>query len=109
NGCDPAIGEIVASSDIRSKLRLNIVNSLRLVCDGGPSVQEKDVHMAGTLLLGEDPVACDAVGYTILNEARSLRGLSPLLSEARIPRQLVTAAAFGLGHADIEEIEIDNI
>ena len=88
---------------------VTVVNSLRVVCDGGPSAQEKDIHMMGTLLFGEDPVACDAVGYNLLNEARSLRGLPPLLPEAKLPKQLVTAAALGLGHADNEEIEIESV
>jgi hypothetical protein len=109
NGCDPAIGEIVASDGVRGKLRLNIVNSLRVVFDGGPGVQEKSVHTSGTLLFGQDPVACDAVGYNILNEARSLHGLPPLLQEAKMPKQLVTAAALGLGRADIEEIEVESL
>jgi hypothetical protein len=109
NGCDPAIGEIVASEDIKAKLRLNIVNALRVVCDGGPSTLEKDVHMAGTLLLGRDPVACDAIGYNILNEARSLRGLPPLLGEAQMPRQLITAARLGVGQSDAEQIEVESL
>jgi hypothetical protein len=109
NGCDPAIGEIVASEAIQSKMRLNIVNALRVVCEGGPSAHEKEVHMAGTLLFGKDPVACDAIGYNILNEARSLRGLPPLLGEAQMPKQLVTAFRLGLGQADAEQIEVESL
>jgi hypothetical protein len=109
HGCDPAIAEIMASGEIRSKLRLNIVNALRIVCDGGPKVQEKHLHQAGSLLFGPDPVACDAIGYNLLNEARSLRGLPPILGEAKLPRHLLTAAVLGIGHADSEEIDVESL
>ena len=56
---------------------------------------------------GADPVACDAVGYGLLNEVRSLKGMEPLLSSARLPAQLVTAASLGVGHADREWIEVE--
>ncbi|MBN2563484.1 MAG: DUF362 domain-containing protein [Phycisphaerae bacterium] len=109
NGCDPAIGEIVASAQIRAKLKLNIVNALRVVLDRGPEARESDMHTAGTLLFGVDPVACDATGYGILNELRSQRGLRPLLPGAQVPDQLVTAAKLGLGQLDGERIDVRNV
>lgn len=108
-GCDPAIGEIVASEAIRGKLRLNIVNALRVAFDRGPDARESDIHTAGTLLLGTDPVACDATGYGILNEIRSLRDLRPLLPAARVPKQLITAAGLGLGQVDAEQIDVQRV
>jgi len=106
NGCDPAIAEIVASPPIRSKLKFNIVNGLRIPFDRGPEAGEKDMAAAGILLFGQDPVACDAVGYGILNEIRAIRKLKPLLPAARIPRQLVTAHGLGLGQYDSESVDI---
>ena len=106
-GCDPAIAEIVASEPIRSKLRLTIVNSIRTVFEGGPTVREESIHSVGTLLLGTDPVACDATGYNILSEVRALRGLSPLLPAAHLPRYLRTAGVLGLGQPDAEKIEVE--
>lgn len=109
NGCDPAIGEIVASKQIRSKLRLNVVNALRVVFDRGAEAGEREVATVGSLLFGIDPVACDAVGYGILNAARSSRKLKPLLPSAQVPRQLNTAAALGLGQFDAERIDLRTI
>jgi hypothetical protein len=108
-GCDPAIGQIVSSKQIRDKLKLNIVNALRIVVGQGAGVSEPDIHTAGTVLVGKDPVACDAVGYGILNEVRSLRRMPPLLAGARMPKQLGTAARLGLGVADLERIEVENV
>ncbi len=109
NGCDPAIGEISASSPIRNKLKLNIVNGLRVVFNRGPEAAERDMAIAGVLLIGRDPVACDATGFGILNKIRSLRELGPLLPGARVPRQLVTASDLGLGRFDEEAIEVQRL
>jgi hypothetical protein len=109
NGCDPAIGEIAAHPEIRNKLRINVVNALRVVYDDRPDLNGSGIHPASTLLVGVDPVACDAVGFGLLNEIRSLRGLGPLLSVAAIPRQLTTADRLGVGRADIERIRENRI
>lgn len=109
NGCDPAIGEIAASAPIRNKLKLNIVNGLRTVFEGGPEAGAKETDSVGTLLFGRDPVACDAIGYGILNEIRSLHQLGPLLPGSRAPRQLVTAARLGVGQFDVDAIDLQDL
>ncbi len=109
NGCDPAIGEIAGSQPIRGKARLNIVNALRVVFNGGPEAAEQDTHASGALLIGTDPVACDAVGYGLLNEIRSLHDLGPLVAGAQLPRQLVTAGKLGLGTIDSGQIDVQRI
>ncbi len=105
-GCDPAIAEINASPEIRGKLRLNIVNGLRVVFEGGSDADSKWIDAPGTLLLGTDPVACDSVSYGLLNEVRSVRGLPPLLPKAALPRQLQSAERLGIGLADAERIKV---
>jgi hypothetical protein len=109
HGCDPAIAEIVASDPIRTKLKLNVVNAIRVIYDRGPAAAEDNIHGAATLLLGRDPVACDAVGCDLLNEVRSLHKRAPLVPEARRPRSLVSAARLGVGNADAERIEVQDV
>lgn len=109
NGCDPSIGEIVASAPVKNKLKLNIVNGLRVVFDRGPEASEREMTSAGTLLFAKDPVACDAVGYAILNEIRSLHQLGPLLTSSTVPRQLMTAARLGVGRFDTEIIDLQKL
>lgn len=106
NGCSPAIGQIAASAPIRRRLRLNIVDALRVVYERGADAREREVHTFGGLLLSADPVACDAVGFSILNEIRSLRRFPPLLPDAEMPAQLATAHALGLGNPDASEIDL---
>lgn len=109
NGCDPAIAEIVSSPAIRGKMRLHITNALRVVFQGGPKVTEDSLHSMGTLLFSTDPVAGDAVGFGVLNEARSLHNLGPLMSDARAPRTLATAARLGLGQVDRDRIDLKRV
>lgn len=104
NGCDPAIAEIVASRPIQDRLRLNILNALQVVYEGGPEAKAADLHAAGELVFSLDPVAGDATGFGILNEIRALHGLTPLLPAASIPRFLASAARLGVGRADAEQI-----
>lgn len=106
-GCDPAIAEIVASAQIRQKMAMHIVNGLRVVFDKASEAGEAEIETCGTLLFAKDGVAADAVGYSMLNEVRSKRDLSPLLPEARIPRFLATAGRLGIGQWD--EAEIDQV
>jgi hypothetical protein len=90
-------------------LRLHIVNALRVVFDGCLAPRDEDAHNAGSILLSTDPVACDSVGYALLNEVRSLYQKGPLLPEARLPRQLVTASRLGLGVADADRIDVETV
>jgi len=106
NGCDPAIGEIVASSPIRSRLRLNVVNALRVPFEAGDDAGERRLHTFGGLLLTRDPVAGDAAGFSILNEIRGLQKLPPLLPHARVPAYLLSASKLGLGEYDAANIDL---
>ncbi|MFQ5422656.1 MAG: DUF362 domain-containing protein [Phycisphaerae bacterium] len=105
-GCAPAIGEIVASAPIRSRLRLNVVNALRVPFEAGDDAGTGKLHTFGGLLLTRDPVAGDAVGFSILNEIRGLRELPPLLPHARVPKQLLTASKLGAGEYDAANIDL---
>ena len=55
--CSPYVADIVALPQIRSKLRLHVVNALRMIYEGGPEAREGWVDAAGVLLFGVDPVA----------------------------------------------------
>lgn len=104
-GCDPAIAEIVAHPQIRNRLKLNIVNGLRVVFDRGAEASERDFASEGLLLVSEDPVATDMVGFATLNKIRAERGLGPLLPAPQRPKYLDTAGRIGLGVNDLERIK----
>jgi len=104
NGCSPYIGDIVGCEAIRPKLRLNIVNALRVMVDRGPQASEEYIDPAYLLIVSADPVAADTSGLMWLNRLRKERKLPPIGdSDESIP-YLREAQARGLGSADINKI-----
>lgn len=106
NSCCPYIGDIVALPQIRDKLKLNIVNALRLVFDGGPEAHDDLTWESGVVLAGFDPVAVDTVGLELLNRTRkSLRLPYVDTGQGRVA-YLAAAAERGLGCSKLHRIEV---
>ena len=99
NGCSPFIGDIVAAPPIGRKLRLCLVDALRVVHDGGPEAHAEGLSSAGILLAAFDPVATDRVGLSILNAIRRGRDLDPVARSAEELGYLAAAHRRGLGVA----------
>lgn len=106
DGCAPGISEINAADDLRSRLKLNIVNGLRMNFTGGADGSENEIANAGLLLAGVDPVGCDSIGFRQINRVRSGMGLGPILPGPTLPRQLTMAESLGVGIANPERIEL---
>ncbi|MFQ5804857.1 MAG: DUF362 domain-containing protein [Phycisphaerae bacterium] len=106
NGCSPYVGQVIGSQEVSSRLKLNIVNALRVVVNRGPEAQEEDIVAYGGLLLGFDPLAVDNVGLSILTAERRRRGL-PASFEVRY---LASAAKMRLGRwrpADVDRAAVE--
>jgi hypothetical protein len=106
HGCSPYVGQVVGSKQVSSRLKLNLVNALRVVVNRGPDARDEDLHGYGGLLLGFDPLAVDNVGLSVLETERRRLGQTARL---RVP-YLVSAAAMGLGcwrPPDIDRITLD--
>jgi len=103
--CSPAIAAINAHATLMSKLKLNIINGLRVNFDRGPEASEREIESRGWLAVTKDPVAGDCVGFGYLNHVRAGKGLKPLLSSPQLPDSLVLADRFGVGESAIERIE----
>jgi hypothetical protein len=106
NRCSPYVGDIVALPQIRGKLRLNIVNALRIVFDGGPEVSSELTWPGGILLMGCDPVAVDTVGTELLNRVRKRNGLASLDADGGGAQYVEAAAARGLGCSELYQIDL---
>ena len=106
DGCSPYVGQVVGSQEVSDKLRLNLMNAIRLVVDRGPDAREEDIVSHGGLLLGFDPVAVDSVGLSILAMERRRMGLTASVEV----RHLASAAQMGLGlwrPADIDRVALE--
>lgn len=106
DACAPYIAEIVGHASVSRRLRLNLVNAIRVVCRNGPGAQDEDVGDYGGILIGFDPVAVDAVGLSVLAEERRRNRIAGTI-EAPF---LAAAAERGLGRwrpADVERVAIE--
>lgn len=104
NGCLPYIADIVALPAIRDKLKLNVMNVLRAVWNGGPEVQLRYRFDARTLLLSTDPVAADSVAVDLLDEHRAKLRIAPIGGQDGMRALWDAAAARQLGQGDRDYI-----
>ncbi len=109
NHCCPYIADIVALPKIRSKLRLHIVNAIKMVYAGGPEAREGHVWNANTLLLSRDPVAADTISLEELNNVRIAHGLEPIQAKNGLIKYLAQAAERGLGRAELHNVPLVKI
>ncbi|MBI5862901.1 MAG: DUF362 domain-containing protein [Planctomycetes bacterium] len=100
-GCSPYVAEILADPELLKRMKINFVNGLQAVIDGGPEASNENVASIGVILGGTDPVALDAMAQSVLEGARRDAGLSASVSVA----YMKAATQMGLGRARFQEIE----
>jgi uncharacterized Fe-S center protein len=101
NGCSPYVGQVIGAKEVSVRVRLNVVNALRVVCRNGPDARRQDVATCGYVLLGYDPVAIDTVGRDLLLATRRKRDVKGELDV----RYLSAAADLGVGRQALHELE----
>lgn len=106
NGCAPFIGDIVSLPQIRSKLRLHVVNALQAVFDGGPEARLSTIWPHRGVIVGTDPVAVDSIGLGILNDQREAARLPAIGDSLGRVAYLHAAAEKGLGTDDQDYITL---
>lgn len=106
--CDPYIADLNALPQIRGQHKLVICDALRVQFNGGPSYHPQWAENFGGVIIGDDPVAVDFVGYQIMDRIRSNHRLPSLEKAGRKPKHIFTAAdnEHRLGKASLEEIEL---
>jgi uncharacterized protein (DUF362 family) len=108
NGCDPYIADLNAVPQIKVQQKLVVCDALRIQYNGGPSYHLKWAKYFGGVIVGDDSVAVDFVGYKIIDRIRERNGLPTLDKANRIPKHIFTAADqdHQLGKAKMEEIDL---
>jgi uncharacterized protein (DUF362 family) len=104
--CDPYIPDLLASSSIRPKLRLAVLDASKVQYDGGPLHKPDRCDFFGGVIVGTDIVAVDAVAKSIIEKARADHGLEALKAAGRDPTWLETAGKRGLGTASLHRIQV---
>ncbi|MCH7814215.1 MAG: DUF362 domain-containing protein [Planctomycetes bacterium] len=106
NHCTPYISDIVALPQIRDKLRLHVVNALRLVYAGGPEAPETSTAGAGLLFVGTDPVDIDTIAIDEINYHRNSHDMRVIEPEDGWLGYLQRGAERGLGCANPHDIRV---
>lgn len=107
------IPQIYSLPELKGKMRLHILDALKVLYNGGP--QDKDAYRAvhNSILATTDPVTCDAAILAIVDEHRAKHNL-PLIRSMQPPARknpshIANAAAMGLGVADLEKIKWEKL
>lgn len=111
NGCDPYIADVNMLAEIRSKLRLTICDATTACYEGGPSYKPEFAWQHNTLLVAQDPVALDTIGWKLIEQKRAEKGLKTLDAEGRAPHYIATAAdaEHRLGVHDVQRITLTEV
>ena len=102
---DPYVADVNALPEIRRKIRLTICDGTTAQYEGGPTYMPQWNWPFGGLLVAQDPVALDTVGWRIIEQKRTEKGMKPLKEMQREPAYIATAASRGLGVNDPARIE----
>ena len=103
--CDPFVADVVAHRFIGPKWRLTVVDGTRAQYHAGPARHPGFAWPFGGLIVGSDFVAVDAVAADLLDAERQAKGLKSLADDGHPVRHIATAAARGLGVADLSKIQ----
>ena len=103
--CDPYVVDVVSHRFIRPKWRLTVCDATRAQYHAGPGRHPGFAWPFGGLIVSTDFVAADAVAADLLERQRKAKGLQSLAEEGRPAKHIATAAASGLGTAELNRIE----
>ncbi len=99
NRCAPYVGDIVALPQIRGKLRLCLVDAMRVVYAGGPEATAHNISDEGVILASADPVATDTIGLALISDVRRRASLPRISRAGENLGYLEAAHRRGLGMA----------
>jgi len=89
---DPYVADVNMLPPIRQKVRLHICDALTAQYEGGPSFMPQWTWPFNGLMVSLDPVAMDYLGWQILEQKRSDKGMKSLQALGRAPNYIATAA-----------------
>ncbi len=103
-GLHEAIVAICSDAQILSKIKLTLVNALRVLFDGGPVVSPDSLAYDHSVWASTDMVAIDRLALEWIERRRRQAELKTLEQVGRPARFLQIAAGKGLGQADLRRI-----
>lgn len=104
-----SISHLFAHDEIRSRVRLHIIDGSRILYDGGPKFSGSSHALHECIYASCDPVAMDTVAHELIETLRVENNMKSLAAVGRPPRFLQMAEDLGLGIADRRKIRLDTI
>lgn len=92
NGCNPYVADVNMLPEIRTRMRLTICDATTTSYEGGPGYKPQYAWQNNALIVSQDPVALDYIGWQIIERKRAEKGLKTLEAEGRAPHYIATAA-----------------
>jgi uncharacterized protein (DUF362 family) len=92
NGCNPYVADVNMLPEIRRKMRLTICDATTASYEGGPGYKPQYAWKNNALVVSQDPVALDYIGWQIIERKRAEKGLKTLDADGRAPHYIATAA-----------------
>jgi uncharacterized protein (DUF362 family) len=106
----PQIAILSAQDVLRTRLRLCIIDGFKLMAHGGPLYKHPEyVVPHEAVYVSTDPVAVDAIGWDLVEQARAKFRLKSLTDEGRPPAYIRAAADLGVGIADPAQITLREV
>ncbi|MCI0514133.1 DUF362 domain-containing protein [candidate division KSB1 bacterium] len=108
---DPYVADVNIIPEIRKKTRLTICDALVAQYEGGPPFMPQWTWPFAGLIIGQDMVALDQVGWQIIETQRRERGFKSLSEVGREPSYIATAAspAYRLGTNQLAQMDIVSV
>ena len=92
NGCNPYIADVNMLPAIRNRMRVSICDATTVSYEGGPGYKPQYAWQNNELMVSQDPVALDYIGWQTIERKRAEKRLKPLEAEGRAPHYIATAA-----------------
>ena len=106
----PQIAILSAQDVLRTRLRLCIIDGFKVMAHGGPLYKHPEyVTPHEAVYVSTDPVAIDAIGWDVVEKARTKFHLKSLTAEGRPPAYIQAAADLGVGIADRSKITLQEV
>ncbi|MBX3234015.1 MAG: DUF362 domain-containing protein [Labilithrix sp.] len=103
----PQIALMYAQDVIKSRVRLNIADAFKTMCEGGPLGKTPQFHKVyESVFASTDPVAIDAIGWEVIEKHRADFKLKPLVDQGQEPYYIKIGQDLGLGIADRARIQL---
>jgi len=92
NGCNPYIADVNMLPVIRTKMRLTICDATTAAFEGGPAYKPQYSWKSNALIVSQDPVALDYIGWRMIEGKRAEKRLKTLEADGRATHYIATAA-----------------